>query len=42
MKPKDVYRSLDKWSSKDIRVIPKRELKLKAEKIEEELSELGM
>ena len=40
MKPKNVYRSLDDWTSNDIHVIPRRELELKVEKMEEELSEL--
>ena len=40
MKPSDVYRSLGERSYKDIHVIPRRELELKVEKIEEELSEL--
>lgn len=40
MKPNDVYCSLDEGSHKDIHVIPRRELKLKVEKMEEELRDL--
>ena len=40
MKPNDVCRSLDEGSHKDIHVIPRRELELKVEKMEEQLSEL--
>lgn len=40
MKTNDVYRSLDEGSHKDIHVIPRRELELKVQKMEEELSEL--